>query len=187
VDVANPPIAGLAGIPLADGLTEQFLYDNNLSDGIGLEASGGVARLLGSGNVSLAAALTKLAASQSSGGAGITFNASAPGSARVSINGVGEVSFSYDPAGRVKIRTDQQGDTCTYNYDLAGRLTSRSYLGRTGGPLSGQNFSDSFTYHVAGQLTGYTYPDGSLVARTYTARGQLHQLKFDGSTIDTRV
>jgi RHS repeat-associated protein len=53
--------------------------------------------------------------------------------------------------------------------------------------MGGQTYTTTLNYDVAGQLTGYTYPDGSLVARTYTARGQLHQLKFDGSTIDTRV
>lgn len=101
VDVTNPPIAGLGSVPAGDGLTEQFLYDDNLSDGVGLDSSGGVARLIGSANVSLSAALTKLAATQANGGAGITFSTDAPGSARVSINGEGEVSFSIaDAAGR---------------------------------------------------------------------------------------
>ncbi|XZE56146.1 hypothetical protein SH139x_002227 [Planctomycetaceae bacterium SH139] len=147
--------------------------------------------------------------------------------------GYGIISFTYDPAGRVDVRTDQQGDTCTYNYDLAGRLTSRAYLGLTGGPLSGQSYSDTFTYdsasrmltavsggyantvtytydsagrkatealtisgqtytttisyNAAGQLTGYTYPDGTAVGRSYTDRGQLYELTHASSTIDTRT
>ena len=62
VDLANPPIAGLGSIPAADGLTTQYLYDDNLADGIGLDSSTGLAytkMATGSGtaNVSLATAL----------------------------------------------------------------------------------------------------------------------------------
>lgn len=42
-----------------------------------------------SANVTLSPVITKLAATQANGGAGITFSADAPGSARVSINGEG--------------------------------------------------------------------------------------------------
>ena len=41
--------------------------------------------------------------------------------------GYGIVTFVYDKAGRVSRKQDQAGDTCTYNYDLAGRMTSRDY------------------------------------------------------------
>lgn len=104
VDVASPPIAGLASISASDGLTEQYLYDNNLNDGVGLDHSSGVTvQKLGGGtfSVSLSAAITKLAATVASGGAGISFTTDAPGSARVSINPEQEVSFSIaDAAGR---------------------------------------------------------------------------------------
>jgi RHS repeat-associated protein len=447
VDVSSPPIAGADSVPAADGLTEQFLYDDNLNDAAGLDSSGGLTPLIGSTAISLSAALTKLADTEANGGAGIVFSTDAPGSARVSINaeqeihftiadgmgrtvmsgvlddtsalltwncsvhdatesvtgygtvlvsknvnalgdttkqltdaagrtlrsidalgkitagtfdaagnqlsirdpnnvgqdcvydalgrdtqctdtssavtnssydaagnristtdgktqvtnyvfdargrqieqidrlsgstefaytatsqlasltdaenqttsytyddagnkltetypdhvtsstvgqtGYGIVSFTYDPAGRVDVRSDQQGDTCTYAYDLAGRLSSRSYAGLSGGPLSGQSYSDTFTYddasrmltavsggysntvtytyddagrkateaitisgqtyttaisyNAAGQLTGYTYPDGTAVGRSYTDRGQLYQLTHASSTIDTRT
>ena len=32
------------------------------------------------------------------------------------------ILFTPDAAGRTEVRTDQQGDTCTFSYDLAGRL-----------------------------------------------------------------
>jgi YD repeat-containing protein len=50
VDPANPPIAGLNGVPITDGLTTQYLYDNNLTDGVGLDNATGVSALkLGTG------------------------------------------------------------------------------------------------------------------------------------------
>ena len=41
--------------------------------------------------------------------------------------GYGIVTFTPDPTGRTLRKQDQQGDTVTYNYDLAGRLTARDY------------------------------------------------------------
>jgi YD repeat-containing protein len=73
-------------------------------------------------------------------------------SSTVGQTGYGIGTFTYDPVGRVDVRTDQQGDTCTYDYDLAGRLTSCNYVGMTGGPLSGQSYSDSFTYDAASRM-----------------------------------
>ena len=45
--------------------------------------------------------------------------------AAVGTAGYGIVEFSYDPAGRIRMKTDQQGDTCTFTYNLAGQLLSR--------------------------------------------------------------
>ena len=106
VDLANPPIAGLGSIPAADGLTTQYLYDDNLADGIGLDSSTGLAytkMATGSGtaNVSLATALAKLSDTQANGGAGVSFASTSAGTARVTINPQDEVSFSIsDAAGR---------------------------------------------------------------------------------------
>ena len=106
VDTANPPIAGLGSIPAADGLTTQYLYDDNLADGIGLDSSTGIsytkmASGSGTANVSLATALAKLADSQANGGAGVSFASTSAGTARVTINPQDEVSFSIsDAAGR---------------------------------------------------------------------------------------
>ena len=35
------------------------------------------------------------------------------------------MEFSYDAAGRLKVRTDQRGDFVAHMYDLAGRRTVR--------------------------------------------------------------
>jgi YD repeat-containing protein len=145
----------------------------------------------------------------------------------------GQIQFVYDAIGRTVVRTDQQGDTCEYEYDLAGRLLSKDYTGHASGPLNGVTDSDTFTYDAAsrmltavsgrygntvtytydtagrkstealtisgqtytvstaydaaGQVSGYTYPDGKVVGRTYSDRGQLATLVYDGTTIDTRA
>ena len=39
VDVSEPPIAGLDGIALTEGITTQYLYDDDLTDGVGLDLS----------------------------------------------------------------------------------------------------------------------------------------------------
>ena len=101
IDAANPPMAGFNGISGEDGLTAQTLYDVDLTDGVGLDSSTGISvtnPLGGTYTVSLSAALTKLAAATAQGGAGLTFDASTPGSAVVSLNAENEVSFSISDA-----------------------------------------------------------------------------------------
>jgi RHS repeat-associated protein len=107
VDPTAPPIAGLNGVPASDGLTNQYFYDNNLTDGAGLDSATGLSVLKlatggsGSFNVTLANAITKLADTEANGGAGITFNASSPGRATVTVNSEDEISFAIsDAAGR---------------------------------------------------------------------------------------
>ena len=107
VDPTAPPIAGLNGVPASDGLTNQYFYDNNLTDGAGLDSATGLSVLKlatggsGSFNVTLAHAITKLADTEANGGAGITFNASSPGRATVTVNSEDEISFAIsDAAGR---------------------------------------------------------------------------------------
>ncbi len=110
VDTSSPPIAGVNSVAIADGFTSITLYDDNLTDGQGLDSSSGVAVFKQSGtspsgtfNVSLTNALTKLADTQANGGAGISFSSSqgAVGRAVVSVNSEDEVSFSIiDSEGR---------------------------------------------------------------------------------------
>ncbi len=106
LDRENPPIAGLNGAPIADGLTTQYLYDDNLADGIGLDSGEGVVPVVvPSANptwkVSLASAIAKLAAAESAGGAALAFNSTSPGRASVVINAENEVSFTIsDASGR---------------------------------------------------------------------------------------
>ncbi|MDX1926575.1 MAG: RHS repeat-associated core domain-containing protein [Pirellulaceae bacterium] len=72
-------------------------------------------------------------------------------------------------------------NTVTYTYDSAGRKKTEGLT------ISGQTYTTTMAYNGKGELTGYTYPDGTAVGRTYTARGELYQLTHAGTTIDTRV
>jgi RHS repeat-associated protein len=153
--------------------------------------------------------------------------------ATVGTAGYGIVEFSYDPARRVQRKTDQLGDTVTYQFDLAGRLTRRDYRTRVNSPsgtiadsdlftfdlasrlltavsgryantvtqtydgvgrlktesltVAGQTYPVTRDYDVLGRLSRLTYPDGSLVDRTYTARSQLYQVKHNNSLLETRA
>lgn len=120
VDRENPPIAGLDGVSAGDGLTTQYLYDDDLTDGAGLDSTAGVTytKMATSGtfSVSLAGALAQLAAAQANGGAGIAFGTDAPGRASVVINGQDEVSFTLqDATGRTVMSGKLDNYTGTAN------------------------------------------------------------------------
>ncbi|MFO0940477.1 MAG: RHS repeat-associated core domain-containing protein [Pirellulales bacterium] len=145
----------------------------------------------------------------------------------------GIVNFVNDAVGRVSRKQDQKGDTCTFNYDLAGRLTSRDYRTAANSPsgtiadsdqftydkasrmltgqsgrysntvgyshdsagrrkaesltISGQTYTTTVAFNARGERTQYTYPDGTVVGRSYTERGELYQLIHAGTIVDTRV
>ena len=40
---------------------------------------------------------------------------------------------------------------------------------------------------VGGQISGYTYPDGKQVLRSYHSNGQLHEVHHDGNLVDRRT
>ena len=76
VDRNNPPIAGVNGIAVADGLTTQYVYDSVITDNVGLDSTAGltIGRLGGTAAaVSIQAAIAKLAGTIANGGAGTTF------------------------------------------------------------------------------------------------------------------
>ena len=108
--VTNPVADTVTGFvePGEDSrLPNQYFYDNNLTDGAGLDSATGLSVLKlatggsGSFNVTLANAITKLADTEANGGAGITFNASSPCRATVTVKSEDEISFAIsDAAGR---------------------------------------------------------------------------------------
>ena len=113
IDKTNPPIAGLDGIPVDDGITSQTCYDSNLADGVGLDNATGMAiRKLGGGtyNLSLSAVLTQLAVAESSGGALTSFVANeCAGSAVVSVGPDESIGVSVsDGLGRSVISAQLQ-------------------------------------------------------------------------------
>ena len=72
-------------------------------------------------------------------------------------------------------------NTVTYTYDEAGRKETEALT------IAGQTYTTTTNYDAAGQVSSYTYPDGTDVDRTYTDRGQLATIDFDSTTIDTRT
>ena len=133
----------------------------------------------------------------------------------------------------MSLKQDQLGDTVTYNYDLAGRLTNRDYRLAANSPagaiadsdtftydesgrmlsaesqrysnevgysydqagrkatesleIAGQTYTTTINYNELGQISGYVYPDGTTVGRSYTDRGQLETIERNNVTIDTRT
>ena len=83
------------------------------------------------------------------------------------------VSFTPDALGRTSVRIDQQGDTCTFTHDLAGRLTRKDYAGHASGPLAGQTQTDTFTFEGAGRmLTAVSGRYANTAAWTYEVAGR---------------
>ena len=145
----------------------------------------------------------------------------------------GIVDLEFDAAGRLSRKTDQAGDTITYNYDMANRLLQRDYRTKANSPsgtiadsdtftlnsagqiltatsgrysnvvtfvydnagrkssesltIDGQTYTSSSEYDTVNRLSKLTHPYGDEIERTYTSRGQLYQVKHDGSVVDTRT
>jgi RHS repeat-associated protein len=70
----------------------------------------------------------------------------------VGTSGYGIVEFLYDEAGRLKRKIDQVGDTCTFNYDLAGRMLQKDYRTLANSPSGTIADSDAFTFDRAGRM-----------------------------------
>jgi RHS repeat-associated protein len=72
-------------------------------------------------------------------------------------------------------------NTVAYAYDPVGRKGSESLT------IASQTYTVGSEFNARNELTKYTYPDGSIANRAYTARGALSELKLDSSVIDTRT
>ena len=130
VDQTTPPIAGLDGIAAAEGITSQYLYDDDLTDDVGLDSSTGGTPVLGGDAVSLAAAITKLAQPIANGGAATTFDADSTGSARVMINGAGDVRFTISAGGRSVISGSlDPTDNSLITWTCTGKPTTENITG----------------------------------------------------------
>ena len=91
-------------------------------------------------------------------------------------------TFTYDQAGRMLTAVSgRYTNTVTYTYDDSGRKDDESLT------IAGQTYTTKTAYNDLSQVSGYTYPDGTAVGRTYTDRGQLATVSRAGTTIDTRT
>lgn len=91
-------------------------------------------------------------------------------------------TFTYDAASRMLTATSgRYNNVCTTTYDEIGRKASESLT------VAGQTYTTSVDYDDASRKTQMTYPDGTVLNRSYTDRNQLHQLNWDGNVVDTRT
>ena len=90
-------------------------------------------------------------------------------------------TFTYGDAGRMaSAESGRYNNTVAFDYDPAGRLTSES-LTITFGQTT--TYTVQSAYDAVNRRTGITYPDGSVVARTYTDRDQLAQIDYNSSMV----
>jgi fibro-slime domain-containing protein/RHS repeat-associated protein len=96
----------------------------------------------------------------------------------------GEITFTYDAAGRLWKETQPNGQTTEYIYDAAGRVTqvkdlstgaSTSKVYNTGGQVLSE--TDAF-----GRTTTFTYDKNGKVASTTNALGQTYSYVYAGSS-----
>ncbi|HMO94450.1 MAG TPA: hypothetical protein PKD64_19885, partial [Pirellulaceae bacterium] len=86
----------------------------------------------------------------------------------------GIIEFAYDPAGRLQLRTDQNGDTQTPVYDMASRLLQRDYRTKANSPSGTIADSDVMTYDAASRLlTGRSGRYDNIIGRAYDNAGRL--------------
>ncbi len=81
----------------------------------------------------------------------------------------------------VSAYSGRYGNTVAYTFDRSGRKATEALT------IGGQTYTTNIQYNARGELTQYTYPDGSVVDRTYHPTGSLHQVKLAGTALDTRT
>jgi RHS repeat-associated protein len=96
----------------------------------------------------------------------------------------GEITFTYDAAGRLWKETQPNGQTTEYVYDAAGRVTKIKDLS-TGKSIDksyntgGQVLSETDAF---GRTTSFTYDKNGKVASTTNALGQTYSYVYAGSS-----
>ncbi len=84
------------------------------------------------------------------------------------------LQFAYDPAGRLQLRTGQNGDTQTLVYDMASRLLQRDYRTKANSHSGKIADSDVMTYDATSRLvSGISGRYNNTIGRTYDFAGRL--------------
>jgi RHS repeat-associated protein len=91
-------------------------------------------------------------------------------------------TFTFDNLGRMLTAVSgRYSNTVTMNYDNYGRLKDESLT------IAARTYTVTRAYDNRSRLTQLTYPNGSIVQRTYTTRSQLHTVRYLGTIVDTRT
>jgi len=186
-DPTGVPIAGLDTIPATDGLTTTFEYDEDLTDGIGLD-------------LTYAAQFVQLAAR------GTTFNADANGFAVATTNPEGETTVQIrDGLGRPVMSINPEGHISTMTYDevlpVAGTLPAHLAAIPVAGDLLLTTSTDPYghetiqfadaagrtlvTQDPAGNLSGTAYDANSNMLKSRDANGLGQDCTYDALNRDT--
>lgn len=99
--------------------------------------------------------------------------------------GYGITAITFDAMDRPTRRTDEKGETISLTYDLAGRVSSRTYRTRVNSPSGAPTDSDTYAYNAASQpLVGvsgryantvtFAYADGRKASEALTVGGQTY-------------
>ena len=93
--------------------------------------------------------------------------------------------FTYDQSSRMLTAASGRygntcANTCAMTYAAAGRKQEESLT------VGGQIYTTTVGYDTASRQNQMIYPNGTILNRTYTDRGQLEQLTYDGNVVDTR-
>ena len=90
-------------------------------------------------------------------------------------------TFAFDAAGRLTSAVSgRYANTTSYAYDEFGRPITETLA------YGGNSWAIGTDYDALGRAFKETQPGGAVIERTFTTRGQLHQVKRDGTTIATR-
>lgn len=90
--------------------------------------------------------------------------------------------FTYDLASRRTFATKgRYGHTVGHLFDEAGRVTDENLV------VNSKTYTTSYVYDVANRQTSCTYPDGSVLTKTYSDRNELLNQKLDGVDVSTCV
>jgi RHS repeat-associated protein len=89
-------------------------------------------------------------------------------------------SFLHDAIGRLTTGTSQRyGTTVTMTYDGGGRLATEGIFELT----TESGYTVTYGYDAADRQTSLQYPDGRIVQRSYTSRGQLQAVSLGAQSI----
>ena len=90
-------------------------------------------------------------------------------------------TFTYDNSNRILTATKgRYSNTVAFTYENGRKLTESL-------TIFGQTYTVGSSYDAAGREDALTYPDGTVVTRTHTARGQLATISRGETTIDSRA
>ena len=81
----------------------------------------------------------------------------------------------------VQASSGRYNNSTATTYDDAGRKATESLT------AGGQTYTTTVGYDAASRQSTITYPDGTVLNRSYTDRNQLHQLTYGGTVVDTRT